>query len=516
MNKQHLVDLPEEKTESERNRFSLTQLMHLVEFAPICVSITDSSGTILYVNQQFKTTTGYKSSELIGQKHSVISYKTTPKRVYKHLWKTITKGKSWQGRLVNRRKNGERYLAEVNIAPLDNERGEQCYFMGSHRDISETHAEQTELQNQIALFVSVLNTVPSAVALLNPNQEVVLDNLAYKTLLTDFGTEPMPLVLAELKQQLNLSAKERVQASHFPEGRELSIELTINQKSRWFRCRFLTLEMRNDDVDAYFKPTGSLHTLVVIKEFTKEHRQREAKRIAQLHAALLESESLHIIQEAMHAVVHQLQGPVNTIDSALQMIRQRGDLNASIEPMTLAFNAGEKALDTLRHSLPERPKEARQSVNLNQFIHELTLMLSESLQKQGIDLQLNLLGTLPSCNAQPFRLRVAMKQLIDNAIEAIVYSKSEKRLIKLSTDLQNGEFIFQVDDSGPGMAKEDRLKIFEPFFTTKPEYVTGARGMGLSVVQQIVNEHQARLDIQPSPLGGSQFCLKLPRLQEAR
>jgi signal transduction histidine kinase len=101
--------------------------------------------------------------------------------------------------------------------------------------------------------------------------------------------------------------------------------------------------------------------------------------------------------------------------------------------MNMALEAGKKAVKQLHDALPERPHEARQSVNLNQLIHEIAEMTNEQLLKRSIDLRLSLVSTLPSLTAQPSRLRVAIKQLLDNAIEAIDFSKSSNREILITT-----------------------------------------------------------------------------------
>ncbi|RYZ68481.1 MAG: response regulator [Proteobacteria bacterium] len=65
-----------------------------------------------------------------------------------------------------------------------------------------------------------------------------------------------------------------------------------------------------------------------------------------------------------------------------------------------------------------------------------------------------------------------------------------------------------VRDTGPGVPTEIQSHIFEPFFTTKP--VGEGTGMGLSVVQGIVNSHLGRIDLNPNVSKGSEFTITLP------
>ena len=89
-----------------------------VEQAPVAISITDKKANILYANQAFSKVTGYSLSEIIGKNESILSNKATPQHVYYNLWHTISRNKIWHGQLVNRHKNGEPYLADLTVSPM--------------------------------------------------------------------------------------------------------------------------------------------------------------------------------------------------------------------------------------------------------------------------------------------------------------------------------------------------------------------------------------------------------------
>ncbi len=168
----------------------------VVEQSSIAISITDDQASILYVNRAFQNLTGYSSDELQGKNESILSYKATPRAVYKDLWSTILSGKAWNGMLVNKRKDGSRYLAEVTVAPVLCDRTESHYFLGMHRDVTALHNLKNKVHNQKELIESVVDHAPMAIALLDMQGKVVLDNRAYKTLMADLdGREPAELIL---------------------------------------------------------------------------------------------------------------------------------------------------------------------------------------------------------------------------------------------------------------------------------------------------------------------------------
>lgn len=129
----------------------------------------------------------------------------------------------------------------------------------------------------------------------------------------------------------------------------------------------------------------------------------------------------------------------------------------------------------------------------------------------SIHLELDLSQKLSSINGTPHRLILALKQLIDNALDAIKLAKPVDRTLFIHSYEQNGEIIIDIEDSGSGVKEELRLTVFQPFYSTKPKHQSGCRGIGLSIVQQVLNEHSATVTISDSHrLNGAKVCLTFP------
>ncbi len=119
-------------------------LTQAVECANDAITITDRQGSIEFVNAAFTRITGYTAEEAIGNKPSILKSGEHDASFYKKMWTGITNGKSWQSRLINRRKNGEFFPAELSIAPVFNTEGEITHFVGIKRDLT----EQAELEDK--------------------------------------------------------------------------------------------------------------------------------------------------------------------------------------------------------------------------------------------------------------------------------------------------------------------------------------------------------------------------------
>ncbi|MEN6475236.1 MAG: PAS domain S-box protein, partial [Syntrophaceae bacterium] len=96
-------------TERKRADEELQRLASAMEQADECVIITDTQGAIQYVNPAFEKITGYTRDDAIGQNPRMLKSGMQDEAFYKELWGVITKGRTWSGRLVNRRKNGTLY-----------------------------------------------------------------------------------------------------------------------------------------------------------------------------------------------------------------------------------------------------------------------------------------------------------------------------------------------------------------------------------------------------------------------
>lgn len=113
------------------------QLAATVEQSGETIVITDTKGTIEYVNPMFTVITGYTREEAIGQNPRILNAGKMEASIYQDLWKTITQGKIWKGRFVNKKKNGDHFTENVTIFPIVNPAGETTNYVAVKQDITE-------------------------------------------------------------------------------------------------------------------------------------------------------------------------------------------------------------------------------------------------------------------------------------------------------------------------------------------------------------------------------------------
>jgi PAS domain S-box-containing protein len=115
---------------------NLKKLSRAIESSPASVVITDTNGTIEYVNSKFAEVTGYSQEEAIGENSQVLIAGDQPMAFYKDLWDTILSGKVWRGEFRNKKKSGETYWESASISPISNAGGEITHFVAVKEDIT--------------------------------------------------------------------------------------------------------------------------------------------------------------------------------------------------------------------------------------------------------------------------------------------------------------------------------------------------------------------------------------------
>ena len=108
--------------------------------------------------------------------------------------------------------------------------------------------------------------------------------------------------------------------------------------------------------------------------------------------------------------------------------------------------------------------------------------------------------------ADDYHLDIALSNLLDNAAK---YSPANSTVI-ISTRTKSGFVGIAVTDQGPGIPEEVQGKIFSDFFRVAPESHIRGMGLGLSIVQRIVDAHRGHMELTSAPGKGSTFCVWLP------
>ena len=150
-----------------------------------------------------------------------------------------------------------------------------------------------------------------------------------------------------------------------------------------------------------------------------------------------------------------------------------------------------------------------QNINLNEFIENFILSISNLAKKKNINIQYKPTH-IGDINADPQAIERILNNLVDNAIK---YSKEDSEIIISSSNDSGDHIKVMVEDNGPGISDEDQSYIFGRFYRTASARATDNQGsgLGLAIVKHLVNSLNGEVGIDSVPGKGSVFWFTVPK-----
>jgi nitrogen fixation negative regulator NifL len=340
-------------------------------------------------------------------------------------------------------------------------------------------------------------------ALLEEDGKVLLNNRKYRKLLADLEVaEPAHLILDMARPDWRVSLPDATASGEFH-----ALELRIDQPSgsaRWFSCSAIPLVTEEDGCA---KTKCRRYLLLVVSDISALRQEQERVRLSALRTLLAEEEHAEVLRESLSAVFYRLEEPLNVMRAVIGMLKNREPVMSGA--LSAALAEGHAHLEELRQLIPPDTREAVAPVNLNAVLRDVLEVCTARMLANGITVNWRPSAVLPAILGRPLQLHSLVKALVDNAIDALSQRGWKTREISLSTRLAEDCVEVAIDDRGPGVPAELRLKVFEPFFTTRnnPERHLGT---GLFRALQVAVEHGGALELRAAPGGGCRAWVDLP------
>ena len=215
-------------------------------------------------------------------------------------------------------------------------------------------------------------------------------------------------------------------------------------------------------------------------------------------------------------IAHEIRNPLANIRIAIQALdKQLPAQHPHRESPQKIIREIDRLNQILRDFLAfaRPPKPNRQPTTLTIIIEEVVLLLREQIAKEKIRVKREFFPHLPDIRVDRALMKQVFLNLFLNAIQAMPGGGEIVISVQEVSDPEKGEtggrFLqVRLKDSGPGIPPQDLERIFDPFYTTKPH----GTGLGLSVVHQILREHEGRIRVVSEPGRGANFIMDLPCL----
>ena len=228
-------------------------------------------------------------------------------------------------------------------------------------------------------------------------------------------------------------------------------------------------------------------------------------------ARQLEQEKLHAMKELAYGAGHEINNPLANISSRAQtLLRQEEDPERRRRLATInsqAFRAHEMIANMMLFAHP--PALEPQPVNLTALVNQVLDELRPLADEQETELRQRIVEPLSDIEADASHLRVALKALCTNSLEALgLGGHVELEVLEERSDGKTRGVTIAIHDTGPGISPEARRHLFDPFYSGR-EAGRGL-GFGLSKAWRIVTLHGGSITVDSQQGVGATFTIRLP------
>lgn len=235
---------------------------------------------------------------------------------------------------------------------------------------------------------------------------------------------------------------------------------------------------------------------------------------------LSQSEKLAALGQVTTIMAHQMGTPLNSISGYIQLMLREGNLqNKEIERLGIIESQLDRLAESVRNLLifTRQPKPQFKPLEVNAVLAELIRLSEPWLQGRNVAILHQPAPELPKILGDPIHLQTLFLNLITNALDAMPAGGTltiATRQIRQPASPGEGSWIeIRIIDTGMGIPAKSKQKIFEPFYTTKD--LGKGTGLGLAICNQIIREHQGRIEVDSHEGNGSTFSVFIPVYQGA-
>lgn len=347
----------------------------------------------------------------------------------------------------------------------------------TRREVRRTTASLQQRLDELQKFDTILNHIEDGVIILDEQMKILLINPAIRRA---FG----------IWKDEDVIGRPVLEAITHPEMREL-IEGGADKVSPHTEINF-------DDgrvLSAQFTPVPKIGSAITLQDISY------LKQIDRLK------------NEFVSMISHDLRSPLTAIMGYIDLLERVGPVNdrqrefigrvlESVQSVTLLVN------DLMELGRIEAGLDSqKETVVFEDIVRYALENARDQIREKRQKVAMVLPADIPPLRGNPIRLRQLMVNLVGNAVK---YTPQEGS-IRVEVEVQNGQVILRVKDTGPGIPPTDQPHIFEKFYRASniPKGVGGS-GLGLAIVKSIVDNHRGRIWVD-SVLGqGSTFTVVFP------
>ena len=234
---------------------------------------------------------------------------------------------------------------------------------------------------------------------------------------------------------------------------------------------------------------------------------RDITELKQAQKELIIKEKFATIGKLAGSIAHDLRNPLGVINnSAYYLSMKLKDADEKIKKHLHILEGEVQRANSFITNLLDFAKIKTMSFEKADVNNSIKSLLDKIIFPENIFLEIDLNAELPLVKLDPNQIQDAFQNIILNSIQAM----PEGGKLEIKTLIQENNIEIMFKDTGIGIPRKNHQKIFEPLFTTKSNGI----GLGLSIVKDIVEKHEGKIEVESVVNVGSIFTLKIPLIKK--
>ncbi|MFI8494283.1 PAS domain S-box protein [Peribacillus butanolivorans] len=454
------------------------------------VAITDAEGIITYVNEKFIEISQYEEHELIGKSHSIINSGYHPQEFFADLWCTIKQGKTWNGEICNRAKDGEIYWVDTTIVPFM-KKGKPYQYISIRSDISRRKRAESDLRVSIKELEDMYYAInQSSIVAITDEKGIIVD-------VNDKFSEVSGYKRSELIGHTHQLVNSGYHSKEFFDD----MWKTIQNRKVW------NGEIRNRAKDGsyywvdttivpFYTVEGKPFQFLALRYDITERKQTEEM----LHR----QDKLAAVGQLAAGVAHEIRNPLTSMKGYTEYLQLDEKDENRLEYLGIIMDEINRVNEIVEEFLElSKPQSLiLETKNIVPIIQNVLSLTEFDARKKNVILFFDCYHEEILIRCDENRLKQVLLNFVINGIEAM----PDGGEIKVVTELKEEKVHISIIDTGVGMPPNQLRRIGEPFFTTKKS----GNGLGLMISFKIIESHLGRVFVESEVNKGTVFNIVLP------
>jgi signal transduction histidine kinase len=252
----------------------------------------------------------------------------------------------------------------------------------------------------------------------------------------------------------------------------------------------------------------SLDNAKLYRRLEKKFRLTE-QELRTTQEKLIRSERLAAMGNLVRGVAHEIRNPITTIGGFSSRLKKELKEESKLRKYVDIIIEESKRLENIVTEVHEFAGVQSANMNLDnmdEVLNQVVTEFGEQARKQDIKFMVKIDKDLPLTFMDTSQIAKALSNIIENALESMPHGGK----LTLEAKLDTANIVTSIKDTGCGIAPENLDAVYDPFFTSK----TRGAGLGLTMVHQILMNHNGELKFESKEGIGTTVTLRLPVKQE--